>query len=274
MKKTLITLMALAGMASATEMTDGLVAWWTFDNGATGYTSYTNFTGHVDTGLSTNHMHTEGGVDGNGYISTHYQTVDENGNPKAQAMDFYTSMSGMNISASSFTLSFKVKGVTADYRTLFSMNIGSLGQANMQLENSNNGSDTCIYLPNNRTLELTEDAARAAMRGSDGWANVILTGDGTTLTLYVDDFVATFDYSGTTGDLSNFQLGSLWGDGSRRVEAQYDDLAIWNRVLSTEEVSLLSKGAVADGTLTIPEPTTATLSLLALAGLAARRRRK
>ena len=49
-----------------------------------------------------------------------------------------------------------------------------------------------------------------------------------------------------------------------------EGVAIFNRMINGEEESAPSDGA----TGTVPEPTTATLSLLALAGLAARRRRK
>ena len=262
MKKTLITLLALSGMASA-EMTDGLVAWWTFDENAT-YTSYTGFSSNVATGITSSNMHATGGVDGKGYISSH----STGGN-----MDFYDGMGGMNISASSFTLSFKVKGVTADYRSIFSMNIGDIGQVNMQTENSGNGDDTCLY-NDNAGIEMTDNGVKEALRNDDAWANVILTGDGQTLTLTVNGYSQSVAYTPGTGTkLSNFQLGSQWGDGGRRVDADFDDLAIWNRALTDAEVSLLASGAVANGALPVPEPATTTLSLLALAGLAARRRR-
>ena len=123
-------------------------------------------------------------------------------------MDFYNGMGDMNISANSFTLSFKVRAVAADYTTLFSMNLGSFGQLNMQTENPGNGSDTCIYCPNNQTLELTEDGARSAIKGNDSWANIIVTGDGQNLTLNINGYTATLAYS-ANGNLHNFQLGSL-----------------------------------------------------------------
>lgn len=259
--------MALAGAASA-DMTEGLVAWWTFDDGSTDYVSYTGFSSTVSTGLDKNNMHSTGGVDNKGYISSHYSNDAGNGN-----MDFYYGMGDMNISASSFTLSFKVRGVTADYRSIFSMTIGNIGQVNMQTENPANGNDTCLYF-GETGIEITDDTVKDILHGTDAWANVILTGDGQTLTLTVDGYSASVTYEpGENTMLSNFQLGSQWGDGGRRVTADFDDLAIWNRALSAEEVALLAQGAVANGAI-IPEPTTATLSLLALGGLAARRRRK
>lgn len=248
--------MALSGVAAA-DIKDGLVAWWSFDTDSS-YVSYTGFTGSVATGITSSNMHATGGVDGKGYISSHYD---------GGYMDFYDTMGGMNISASSFSLSFKVRGATADYRSLFSMTIPGLGQVDMQTENPGNGSDTCLY--SSASIEITDDTVRDAIRGTDGWANVILTGDGNTLTLTVNGVSASVAYTpGTDTKLSNFQLGSSFGDGERRVSADFDDLAIWNRVLTAGEVSALAAGAA------VPEPATATLSLLALAGLAARRRRK
>ena len=63
------------------------------------------------------------------------------------------------------------------------------------------------------------------------------------------------------------ELGRRWQGGATLSEGEtvdFDNITFWNKALSDSEVS----------GLVIPEPTTATLSLLALAGLAARRRRK
>ena len=270
MKKTIIALLALTGVASAAEMTDGLAAWWTFDNGSSNYVSYTNATTSVNTGLTTDHFTATGGVDGNGFISN-VVVVDDS----EKRFDFYNDLSGFNISASSFTLSFKVRGTSADYRDILNFAIDGIdGSLRLQTENPNEGNDVCLY---GTSLVVTNDAAREAIRGKDGWANVIIVGNGTTLTLNVNGYTSTVTYTPTAdGKVRNFQLGALWGGGEtdRRVNADYDDVAIWNRALSNDEVKLLASGATANGALPIPEPTTATLSLLALAGLAARRRRK
>ena len=266
MKKTIITLTALAGMASATEMTDGLAAWWTFDNNSSTYVSYTGAKAGVNTGLTNSHFTTTGGVDGKGYITS---IVDNT------RFDFYSDLSAFNISASSFTLSFKVRGVTADYRDILTLAIDGIdGTLRLQTENPDNGSDVCLY---GTSLEVTDNEAREAIRDEDGWANVIIVGNGTTLTLNVNGYTSTVEYTPSKdGKVKNFQLGAYWGgsNSDRRADADYDDLAIWNRALSDTEVNLLASGAVANGTRSIPEPTTATLSLLALASLAARRRRK
>ncbi len=70
------------------------------------------------------------------------------------------------------------------------------------------------------------------------------------------------------GGIGGIQFGQRFG-GGRGLEGDFtlDNLTIWNRALTAADVKTLT-------TVAVPEPTTATLSLLALAGLAARRRRK
>ena len=257
MKKTLITLMALAGVAMAGDITDGLAAVWTFDNGSTNYVSYTGVTSEVTTGITDAHKNVTGGIDNNGYISTCVSGT---------FIDFYNGFDNFNVMGDSFTLSFKVKGITADYRSMFSMKIAGMDEQ-LQFQTGNDGK-TYLY---GSGIQFDDSSVRTALR-SETWNNIVLTGDGETLTLYINDVSVSVSYPPTAETkISNFQLGSTWGDGQRKVDADMDDLAIWNRVLDAEEIAALTSGRTA---LSIPEPTTATLSLLALAGLAARRRRK
>lgn len=70
----------------------------------------------------------------------------------------------------------------------------------------------------------------------------------------------------TDTGLIGMQLGGRYGGGTKLADGEtveFDNVTIWDKALTTAEVSALI----------VPEPTTATLSLLALAGLAARRRR-
>lgn len=73
----------------------------------------------------------------------------------------------------------------------------------------------------------------------------------------------------TDTGLTGLQLGGRFGGGGTKLSGDetvvFDNVTIWNKALSASEVSDI---------ITVPEPTTATLSLLALAGLAARRRRR
>ena len=75
----------------------------------------------------------------------------------------------------------------------------------------------------------------------------------------------------TDTGLIGTQLGGRWEGGCRlsgEDSVVLDNVTIWNKALTADEVSSI---VIAPA---IPEPTTATLSLLALAGLAARRRSK
>ncbi len=74
-----------------------------------------------------------------------------------------------------------------------------------------------------------------------------------------------------TSTLSRLTLGGWSGNSnSGNIAFDIDHLAIHDGALSATEAQAL----YADWSKAVPEPTTATLSLLALAGLAARRRRK
>ena len=78
---------------------------------------------------------------------------------------------------------------------------------------------------------------------------------------------ATLNISGndwTAETITTLSLGSWPGSSANsRSSAKFYNLAVYSGAMSASEVAAL-----------VPEPTTATLSLLALAGLAARRRRK
>ncbi len=86
--------------------------------------------------------------------------------------------------------------------------------------------------------------------------------EGGTFTVYIDgEEAGTWDNWNPDGSLAQVTFGG----GTRNIDGTVviDNLTIWNKALSGSEVK----------SLIVPEPTTATLSLLALAGLAARRRR-
>jgi MYXO-CTERM domain-containing protein len=71
--------------------------------------------------------------------------------------------------------------------------------------------------------------------------------------------------------IRNFEIGALsfaswWGGG------QVDDFAIWNEVLDEREIAYINRNGVA-ALPSLPEPASAGLALLGVAGLLARRRR-
>ena len=96
---------------------------------------------------------------------------------------------------------------------------------------------------------------------------IVSDADAKTLTLYVNgkqtsqvtNWVAA---EGETLALTGFQFGSNFSDVDKIANAEVSNITVWDKALSSAEVAAL-----------VPEPATATLSLLALAGLCARRRR-
>jgi len=96
------------------------------------------------------------------------------------------------------------------------------------------------------------------------------------ITMYVYDNTGkqidtkNFPSNTTKGYLTNFTLLELTSPAINNAE-------VYNKTLQGGEIELAIrhlKGGDAPDSPTVPEPTTATLSLLALAGLAARRRRR
>ena len=118
----------------------------------------------------------------------------------------------------------------------------------------------------------------AITQGSTSWYTVALTAQNNQLTLSVLDSTASLIATTTVTSQYTGSLNSVSGYVNYKfVSHSYiDNLAIYDKALTTEQLADLTKYEVAHQTIpqTVPEPTTATLSLLALAGLCARRRRK
>ena len=193
-----------------------------------------------------------------------------------------TSLSN-SVSNGNFTLSFDIYSFEANnWQSLVALYSGSAGNAA--------GDDRCIQIGVTTAGQLS---VFNKVGGATGFANINTDGnlgtglfssytgsatltlvsdmtDTKTLTLYIDgqqvgqhtNWVAA---EGDSPALKGLQFGALFGSESRKFpEAEIGNITLWNKALSASEV----KGLI------VPEPATATLSLLALAGLAARRRRK
>ena len=194
----------------------------------------------------------------------------------------WTTSLGSSVADGNFTLSFDVYSFTANnWQSMVALYSGSAGNAV--------GDDRSIQIGVTTSGELSifnEVAENTGFAGIDtegnlgtglissytGSATVTLVSDMTTtktLTLYVDgvqkgQHTGWSAAEGESAALKGLQFGALFGSGNRQFpEAEIGNITLWNKALNSTEVNAL-----------IPEPATATLSLLALAGLAARRRRK
>ena len=260
MKKTIIGLLALGGFASAA-ITDGLQWAESFGDG---YSQAATFTlknaFYVENGV---------GVAGGSHTDSRVWTTNTGGK--------FTN---------AFTFSFKLVDFdSANWNDALSMySNGTTNGTNNSIQLQQNGSgELMVYTDKFTGSNVADNASNinlgsvASLKGKVLTLVFDATGTSNTLTAYVDGVansdIITFTYAeGVTAStaLTGFQFGAAFGGSRASDSVTLDDIAVWNRALSAAEVASLPL-TVAPA---VPEPTTATLSLLALAGLAARRRRK
>lgn len=274
MKKTLLLLALVAGVANAASITysemsdslrESLVASYTFTSQGTADYSAQNFGlkvwdgGAVDGGFTIE--------DGHAVLGTAYT------NP------YNLSFDSSAFTGKSFTISFDLLSLTANswqsLLSIYSDNGTSEWDHAMSIRHNDNSGEMELSTLDGGSDYVTgfggtheEHKIGTGITGNSGTVGKTVTfvsdGENRTLTLYIDgvqqgEAVTGWDSGVPTG----IQFGGTLGGGNGIGAAAIDNLNIWDRALTASEVTSL-----------IPEPTTATLSLLALAGLVARRRRK
>ena len=134
-----------------------------------------------------------------------------------------------------------------------------------------NGSVNNVTLPTGGLTKPQDANENYILPTGDTPVTLTLTIKDTEVNYYVNGNsigVSTFNTTGgdlTASKITTLSLGSWVGTTENsRSSAKFYDLAVYNGAMTATEVKALM----------VPEPTTATLSLLALAGLAARRRRR
>lgn len=269
MKKTLIALVALSTAVNAAsvgydsmtaQQQEGVVLAWDFSDGSNALSK-----GSIGENFTLNETNTAA-------------VITTNGNHP------WTTSLASSVPNGDFTLSFDIYSFKANnWQSLVALYSGSAGNAA--------GDNRCIQIgvTSGGELSVFNEVGGAIGFGQidtdgnlgtglfssyTGSATLTLVSDMTntkTLTLYVDgvqvgqhaNWYVTAENESSA--LKGLQFGALFGSDYRKFpEAEIGNITLWNKALSTSEVSALI----------VPEPTTATLSLLALAGLAARRRRK
>ena len=263
MKKTIIALMALAGVASA-DITDGLQWAESFGDGYSLTSTFNkNNAFHVENGV---------GIAGGNYTDSRVWTTNTGGK--------FTN---------AFTFSMKLVDFDAsdwqDALSLYTNGTVSGTNNSIQLQKNGNG-ELMVYTDKFTGSNVAGDDSNINLGSIDSLKGQVLTlvfdatGSSNTLTAYVGGTAitdtVTFTYAeGATAStaLTGFQFGAAFGNNRVSKSVTVDDIAVWNRALTAEEVATLPlKAAGSDDA--VPEPATTTLSLLALCGLAARRRRR
>ena len=257
MKKTLITLLALAGVAMGesldyNDLTEAqkadLYTVWDFDQ--TAGSGASKVAGSVGD-----------------YSNTPIITYD-----KGNTTDGYGAFGATGrvrkdgLNWSNYTISFDINTVTAGCLLSVKDSAGKY----MYLSQSETSPITLTYEGVDGSIETA-----LSISNIQDWSTITIVRNSADLTLYVDgESQGTLTISDSV-TVSGLQLGNKLGNGSDAITAcsgTIDNLTIWGKALSETEVKgLISRTSTP---YAVPEPATATLSLLALAGLAARRRRR
>ncbi|MEG2328116.1 MAG: LamG-like jellyroll fold domain-containing protein, partial [Akkermansia sp.] len=192
----------------------------------------------------------------------------------------------IDVLASSFTLSFDIKNLSSgEGKDVFSLytNNGSVDNNKLCLHTGTGADKDSLSLNSNGfgSTNITTDpnkgsisAGSGSFPAADQWTTFTITSDGTTITLYKDG-VSMGELACTIGadtKITGIQFGKAFGADDKPEEQQdthninsadVDNIGIWQKALTADEVQ----------SLTIPEPTTASLCLFGLATLILRRRK-
>ena len=268
MKKTIFSLLALSGMATAATQA-------TIDTTDSALESYFNY--------ATGNGQTYGDVTGWGEFMSWNKEGQYGTTGTSNSM--YTD-GGINLNMKNdggFTISFDVNNITTT-GTILSLLCNHQNCVNAESEpwrtmkvditkNDTTGAYTLSTLIGDKTLEV-------GLGSNISWTTLTFVATANTkgvtennqLTMNLDVYVNGNRAGGYSNfgawnfvaeDLTKIQFG-YFGTPTYNTQLDIDNILIYSRPLDSTEVKAL----------TTPEPTTATLSLLALAGLAARRRRK
>ena len=198
------------------------------------------------------------------------------GEMSTTATHLYTTSAGLS-AATGFTISFDINatsaGILLSIGTQKGLNQGWRACSITLGAGTTEGSS----LISAQFLGNTAGAIKKELNVSDSdWTTLtlVVTADSTktlTLDFYINgDLIGSSSTAGATNFVNETAKIVAFGNYANETisnggaPTNIDNILVYNRALTAGEVKAL----------TIPEPATATLSLLALAGLAARRRRK
>lgn len=253
MKKTLIALMALAGCASALELTTSDLTGYAVAND--GWTSVNDWT---IAGL-TSTLQQNGSVLLSGDIAKLVPGSDDK-NRTVTTVAITLDLSKLDLPDATTDAEGNPAVGRANFVTLHGTGTNAIGMAL-----SSEGKVSTIWGTNLSYFTVNSVLATTGTTT----LTFSCTTDGTSL--YVGSVMDT--HSGLKGDLGNITQMTL----SAEAVAAMQSISVYSGVGNLRDSDLASSAAAINAQLPvelIPEPTTATLSLLALCGLAARRRRK
>ena len=226
--------MAATELSTTPLFTDAnLVAYWKLENTSDSKASYT-LTNNNSVGFASglfNNAADFGTSNTNKYLSV--------------ASDLGITNGACSISA---WIKLRTEISTGEYRFVWKFDTGTDVTYGLKYE-YNSGTRRVLFWRVRENAEIKEVTYNTVL-GTSNWHHMVLTHDGTTLSGYLDGvsvgtpITATGDGSGVaTADFTEIGRGSTAGYAS----AYIDDVAIFNRALTSTEVSNLYNGFPAEG---------------------------
>ncbi|MGN0865467.1 MAG: PEP-CTERM sorting domain-containing protein [Akkermansia sp.] len=270
MKRTMMALLALAGFTFSSQATaDNLDYTWliTFSNKAGTYDKPFLASG-VDTNVKWNAVTTSasaiqnanGGASSISISSTDGATAGDNG--LLQAKGTFDDKANQYFNTSSLSSSYVIRPFNAGNGTTIAQTLTLSG-----LSSGETYTMTVLFARGNKYAYSTE-VQSITLTGADNVKALVLSQYGNTNATFEGSTLKSSEANGTLSLSTTSDTATK--EGSNWILAQYSFTAG-----EAGTVTFAGKGLTIAGiALQAPEPTTATLSLLALAGLAARRRRR
>ncbi len=256
MKKTIIAILAVSGLAMAADLTEDVSYTWDFAN--PGAAVMGGNMKSADSALGVTEAVLKDGTNGLVLTGT-TQSYDER-----NTTAFYDMINSAFNGAGTFSLTFDIKWVdNPNYQAL--VHVGRFGygvtmgivRGELTFGVGGNGDGGHQY------NEFGEGNISSSVTLTSGtWQTAAITLSGNTVTTYIDGVVAG------TGTISAMD----W------YPSEYNDYSIATKAPGYVNADTVGSSQISNLTASfkvnsVPEPATATLSLLALAGLAARRKR-
>ena len=271
MKKTIIALLALAGVAAA-ESLDATLYTSAQKTDLVGAYNFSSTSQTLGSGLFSNTLTVDNESDTLKLSYTDSSKVEAyNNSNNITGGDFSVSFDvldlTLNSGSDSIILALSSNASNTGTTTALSLGVNMDGKVYFRNGDGDTSTDVLGF---GRSTKFTETLTLNSSDLVGKTVTIVSNSTDKNLALYIDgtSVYSNSDWeAGNSGSISlkGMQIGKYLGVGSSAIPSlEIDNFAIWRKALSANEVQALI----------VPEPTTAALSLLALAGLVMRRRRK
>jgi trimeric autotransporter adhesin len=236
-----------------------LIGYWSLDGNTNDASSYANngtgsnvtYTSDVPTAIA-------GHVSSSAYF---------NGTSSKVAVG-YTSSLYVN---SAVTIAFWVKAKSTDQTVTYGRAFSNNSSKGFEFQENNAATDIQLRI-DTATSGTGFNQGFSIGNAFDGsWHFVAITADSTgVLTTYFDGVATThtFIYNSGFGSTSSLFFGSSTAS-NRWIKGSISDMAMWNTVLTSDQLTSLYNGTATPLTAAVPEPATTVMALTGIAGLLA-----